>query len=208
MAKLTMAERKRLPKSDFAVPSKAPGPGSYPEPDEEHARVAKGLAGMHHGPKKAVNKLAKKKFSIAIFITLLLFGVSLDAEPVYNATAAPIIQSGQYYTVWSAETPTPGNGTTAASQQVALQSQPGKNGMPFSVDGKFSGAPGAFEIDVQVAAQDADANYQTCSNCAITTVDTVNNTFHLDYSGTTRFMRLLLRVRANTVSITATVTGG
>ena len=44
MAKLTMAQRKALPKSDFAVPSKAPGPGSYPIPDKKHAAVAKGYA--------------------------------------------------------------------------------------------------------------------------------------------------------------------
>lgn len=139
----------------------------------------------------------------------LLCAVSLNAQPVYNATAAPSIQSGQFYTVWSAETPTPGTGTTAASQQVALQVQAGKNGTPFSVDGKFSGAPGTFELDVQVAASDADTNYQTCSNCAITTVDSTNNTFHLDATNTTeRFVRLLMRARGNSVTITATVTGG
>jgi hypothetical protein len=58
MAKLTMAQRRALPKSDFAVPSKAPGPGSYPMPDAEHARVAKGLAAMHGGPVAAVKKKA------------------------------------------------------------------------------------------------------------------------------------------------------
>lgn len=40
MAKLTMAERRALPKSDFAVPSKAPGPGSYPIEDEGHRKAA------------------------------------------------------------------------------------------------------------------------------------------------------------------------
>jgi len=59
MAKLSMAERKALPKSAFAVPSKAPGPGSYPIPDQAHANVARGLAGMHNGPKTAVAKKAK-----------------------------------------------------------------------------------------------------------------------------------------------------
>jgi len=53
MAKLTMAQRKALPKSAFAVPSKAPGPGSYPMPDKEHAGVAKGLASMHHSSSKS-----------------------------------------------------------------------------------------------------------------------------------------------------------
>ncbi len=61
MAKLTMAERRALPKSAFAVPSKAPGPGSYPMPDAQHAASAKGFAKMHHGPVAAVNKLAKHK---------------------------------------------------------------------------------------------------------------------------------------------------
>lgn len=49
MAKLSMAQRRALPKSDFLVPSRAPGPGSYPVPDKAHERAAVGLAGMHHG---------------------------------------------------------------------------------------------------------------------------------------------------------------
>jgi hypothetical protein len=65
MAKLSMAERRKLPKSDFAVPSKAPGPGSYPINDAKHARIAQGLAAMHGGPVKAVEAKAKSKhFSI------------------------------------------------------------------------------------------------------------------------------------------------
>ena len=44
MAKLTTEERKKLPKSDFAVPSKAPGPGSYPIPDKSHAKNAEARA--------------------------------------------------------------------------------------------------------------------------------------------------------------------
>lgn len=61
MSKLSMAQRRALPLSDFAVPSKAPGPGSYPIPDAGHAAAAKGLSKMHHGPVAAVNKLAKHK---------------------------------------------------------------------------------------------------------------------------------------------------
>jgi hypothetical protein len=62
MAKLTMAQRKAMPKSEFAVPSKAPGPGSYPMPDKEHAAVAKGLAAMHGSPNKAaIDRKADKK---------------------------------------------------------------------------------------------------------------------------------------------------
>lgn len=61
MSRLTMAQRRALPKSDFAVPSKAPGPGSYPINDAAHARAASGLAAMHHGPVGAVNKKAAQK---------------------------------------------------------------------------------------------------------------------------------------------------
>jgi hypothetical protein len=40
VAKLSAQGRKELPKSQFAVPSKAPGSGSYPIPDASHARNA------------------------------------------------------------------------------------------------------------------------------------------------------------------------
>ena len=40
MAKLTAAQRRAIPRGDFAVPSKAPGSGSYPIEDESHARDA------------------------------------------------------------------------------------------------------------------------------------------------------------------------
>lgn len=61
MARLTTAQRKALPKSDFAVPSKAPGSGSYPMPDQSHANAAAGLAAMHGGPTDAVSRKAKQK---------------------------------------------------------------------------------------------------------------------------------------------------
>jgi hypothetical protein len=68
MARLTTAERKALPKSDFLVPSKAPGPGSYPVPDKAHARNAVAVAsGAHGAPKrpavaaKARARLGKEK---------------------------------------------------------------------------------------------------------------------------------------------------
>jgi hypothetical protein len=124
---------------------------------------------------------------------------------VYN-TAPAIIGVRDVQTVWSAESPTPGNGTTAASQQLAL-AWALDNTTPFSVDAKFSGAPGAFEVDVQVAAVDADTNYQTIASGNITSVDATNNTFHVDCSQVhARFVRLLMRSRTNAVSITATIT--
>jgi hypothetical protein len=77
---------------------------------------------------------------------------------------------------------------------------------PFSVDGKFSGAPGTFGVDVQVSQVDSGANYQTISNGNVTAVDSTNNTFHLDVPRkNTKFARLLMRARTNAVCITATM---
>ncbi len=144
-----------------------------------------------------------------LFLSILLIATAAFAQPVYNALSPQSLNSGDVVTVWNAETPAAGSGGASASQQVALVIKSSRAGSPFSVDGIFSGAPGAFEIDVQVAAKDLDANYQTCSNCNITTVDATNQTFHLDaVQVNAKFVRLLLRSRANTVSITATVTGG
>ncbi len=63
MSKLSMAQRKALPLSDFAVPSKAPGPGSYPIPDAGHAAAAKGFASRFgsKGTQTAVKKKAAAK---------------------------------------------------------------------------------------------------------------------------------------------------
>jgi len=63
MAKLTTAQRKALPKSAFAVPSKAPGPGSYPMPDKAHVQNAKARASQFASPdvKKRVDAKANRK---------------------------------------------------------------------------------------------------------------------------------------------------
>jgi hypothetical protein len=64
MARLTAAQRAALPKSDFAVPSRAPGPGSYPIPNAAHAAVAKGRATQFGTPavKAAVKSKVAQKF--------------------------------------------------------------------------------------------------------------------------------------------------
>jgi hypothetical protein len=68
MARLSAAARKKLPKSSFGVPSKAPGPGSYPMPDRAHAANAKSRAAANASPAqrakidaKANNILKRKK---------------------------------------------------------------------------------------------------------------------------------------------------
>jgi hypothetical protein len=73
VARLTAAQRKRIPKSKFGVPSKAKTakgkakPGSFPMPDKAHARAALRL--IKHAPaskraairNKANRILGKKK---------------------------------------------------------------------------------------------------------------------------------------------------
>jgi hypothetical protein len=91
-----------------------------------------------------------------------------------------------------------------AGQAFALQPSGGDSSLPLSADGVFSGAPGAFEVDLQVADFDADPMYQTVGSGNITSVDATNNTFHIDATTTNaRFARLLLRSRANAVNLIA-----
>ena len=52
MSRLPWERRKRLPKKDFAIPEKAPGPGSYPIPDEAHARNALARVAQHGTPEE------------------------------------------------------------------------------------------------------------------------------------------------------------
>ena len=126
--------------------------------------------------------------------------------PVYKTQALPsAIYPGESYPVWNAETPSPGNGTTAASERVAIGTQSGSPA-GFSVTGFFGGAPGTFEIDVQVSDVDSDTQYQTCANGNITSVDSTNETFHFDGSNVlATFVRLLMRSRGNSVSVTADI---
>src|SRR5260370_13213669 len=98
--------------------------------------------------------------------------------PAYSNTLPPTaIWPGDFAQVWSAEQPAPGNGGASASQRLALGSKEGGPG-GFSVTGFFSGAPRAFELDVQVSDADADAQLQTSGIDNITSLDATNQTFH------------------------------
>ena len=125
--------------------------------------------------------------------------------PLYNSNVIPFsIAPGAIQTVWSAESPVPGAGGAAASQQVALVPVRGGGGL-VHFHGQFSGAPGAFEVDCQVSDTDVDSSYQTMQNLNITTVDATNNTFHAEAITDALFARLLMRSRTNAVSITANI---
>lgn len=124
--------------------------------------------------------------------------------PAYNASPPSSIAPGELITVWNAESPVAGAGGASASQQVALVSPRGGNGS-LHFDGKFSAAPGSFEVDCQVADVDVDTNYQTLSGLNVTAVDATNQTFHAETITNARFARMLLRSRTNAVSITGTI---
>lgn len=66
MAKLTAAQRKALPRSDYVFPDKAPGPGSYPIPDMDHAKAALEEVSIHGSDveKAAVRAAVKRKFGL------------------------------------------------------------------------------------------------------------------------------------------------
>lgn len=48
--RLSAMARKAIPRHDYGVPSKAPGSGSYPMPDRQHAAVAKAYASRYASP--------------------------------------------------------------------------------------------------------------------------------------------------------------
>ena len=66
---LSAEERRDLPDGDFALPGKGEGPegkqaGSYPIPDEKHARMALSMVAKHGTPeeKSKVRSAVKRKF--------------------------------------------------------------------------------------------------------------------------------------------------
>jgi hypothetical protein len=139
---------------------------------------------------------------LAVLILLIVPAVLFAGA--YGSGNPITLYPGTAVTVWNAETPTVGNGASAASIPVVFGPSSSNRAPGFSVSGQFSAAPGAFEIDVQVSDVDSNTSYQTISGGAITSVDSSNQTFHLDAPYTTcRFARLVMRVRANAVTVTA-----
>jgi len=59
MARLKMKQRKALASSSFAIPSKAPGSGSYPIPDRSHAANALARVSQHGSPAEKAQVRAK-----------------------------------------------------------------------------------------------------------------------------------------------------
>jgi hypothetical protein len=63
MSYLKSKQRREMPRGEFAVPSKAPGPGSYPIPDKAHARSALSRGAANASPSEMAaiwHKVAEK----------------------------------------------------------------------------------------------------------------------------------------------------
>lgn len=95
-----------------------------------------------------------------------------------------------------------------ASIAVLLVPQDGGPPPMVTVEGRFSGAPGAFSVQIQEADTDADGFYITPAATAYTvTAVSANNVFRVDLSPTGgKFLRILLSARANAVNFTCKVT--
>lgn len=144
------------------------------------------------------------------------FGANYIIKSIGSPTTATLIAVDD---VVAHQAPDTGGGGTASSIQFEQPAAPQAGaafGLPaapmvgtpfgFFTDGVFSGAPGAFEVDIQVAEFDVDSLYQTISNGNVTTVDATNNTFHFDATWTgAHFARLLLKSRANAVGFIGTI---
>jgi hypothetical protein len=137
-----------------------------------------------------------------------LTGIGTITFALTHADVAAVADAGQGYVppLDVGETPT----APASSIQCALAEGSGgtggPGGTPISFDGKFSGAPGGFEVDCQAAQIDADANYQTVASGNITAVDATNNTFHFVANvENARFVRMKILSRTNAVSFIGTI---
>ena len=94
-----------------------------------------------------------------------------------------------------------------ASDRVAIARTP-NDSYPSSVSVEliFSGAPGAFEVDLQDSDTDADAYFQSIAGASLTAVS-ANNTARLEQIPLKgKFARLYIKTLTNAVNIAARLT--
>ena len=124
--------------------------------------------------------------------------------PAYAAGLARKINYNQQIRLWTAETVAVG-GSSRAVQLTRIEGRSYPFGCAFEI--VFSGAPGAFEVDAQVAETDADANYVTIAQLAAVNASNVGR---IDLTEATpfygKFVRLHMTALANGVTTSALVT--
>ena len=118
---LSAAERRALPDKDFALPGKGKGPqgkqaGSYPIPDEKHARSALSLVSQHgtSAEKATVRAKVKKKFP----------GIKMAEDKALEIVRANIIKKhgkGAIYDPKTAKKPSEADKAKAAAERKKRQ---------------------------------------------------------------------------------------
>ena len=122
--------------------------------------------------------------------------------PAYSTTSTTYaIAIGDSYTVWSAESPTTGT----ASKQVAIVPNYSGGELDISVSITFSGAPGAFQCDLQTADADVAAQYVSQGGASMVSVN-AGQTANLQWKTRANFARLMMTTQpANSVTVTGTI---
>lgn len=136
--------------------------------------------------------------------------------PVVSNTSGFNLEKGESQYVFgvlkAGATQLPVNDTNAAGEQPAVPQasmscnlQAGSEGQPNPVLGVeilFSGAPGVFQIEIQVADTDADGLYVTPGDPAYTiTSVNANNAAQVALSPGKKYVRARLTSRANAVNL-------
>jgi hypothetical protein len=122
--------------------------------------------------------------------------------PSYSNIAPPAsIGAGDSFAVIA---PTDTLSATFKSAQVALQHTYAGTQQRLSVEVVFSGNPGTFQLNLQTADSDVDANYQT-EGANISSV--TNNVARLEVNQVVaNFARLVFSALGNSVTATAKIT--
>ena len=121
--------------------------------------------------------------------------------PIYDAdeTNKPTLTPGRRILVWDdASSPGDAVAVTNASLQVGLQRE-GNFPVCLAVSIQFTGAPGAFEVEIQTADVDAEVNYVTKQS--ITAVNATHGARAELINVVARWVRLKMKARANTVGV-------
>lgn len=122
--------------------------------------------------------------------------------PAYDATSKtkPVNSVGFGQVVWNNELVAVGG----KSMKISLNRDPNLPSA-FSVEARFSAAPGTFAIDVQTADTDADEYYVNKTGASLSAV---NASFvgRLEVTNVVaKFARLIMTAKANAVNVTAQV---
>ena len=141
---LNASERRALPNKDFALPGKGKGPegkqaGSYPIPDEKHARSALSLVSQHGTPAEKAKVRAKVKAKYPAIFQGIKNAVKEDAA--FNKVAGDLkkkYRSGVLVGKEKPPAPTEAEKKEYEAQQAKIASQDTRDDLEKSSRGRYS----------------------------------------------------------------------